>query len=244
MRRVALSVVVAGSALLSGCLGCGEGTHLVGETCVLDVTSPEAIAAICADGPRGDLAWDLTFERRDVECDWGEGDNGSAQRGEITAKAQQTLPLEVDANKLPCMSEFNFEPDGFQQVVGYGDHMFMLFSDVVILSSSRDLANSLAKEELLSIWDWDAIKGSDYERDTEAWCAGQGEGLGSCLVPESGEKGLFLAFDPIMASELVWRAEENGDYSFTLITVGDDDDDDCTNSRLRLGVDGAGAKVQ
>lgn len=242
-----LGALVAGAALLTlpGCLKCGPGTHEVLDQCVLDVDSVETLEAICADGPRGELTWDVEFPRDVSECAWNSDGNGKAKQGEIRGRSEQVVQVDMPAGRLPCNLAFDFEPDGYGQMIGYSDHLFITFGDAVVLASDRDLAGLLPQEGSLRLWDWSAIKNQEYEGDISAWCPGMSDGLGSCTVGESGEKGgMFMVFDPAILAELVWRVETNDDYSFSLITVGDNDEEDCTNSRLKMQVTGTQARVE
>lgn len=240
------AVMAAGLALLTlpGCLKCGEGTHQVLDQCVLDVDSAVALEAICADGPRGELTWDVELPRDESECAWGSDGNDHAEQGEVTARSEATVTVDMPAGRLPCDLVFDFEPDGYGQIFSYSDHFFILFGDAVLLASDRDLALAMPEEGSLRLWDFDSIRGHGMN-DVSAWCPGITDGLGSCTAGEPGDKGeLFLSLDPAILAELVWRAETNDDYSFSIVTVGDNDEEDCTSSRLKMQVTGAQARVE
>ncbi len=243
----ALGALAAGLSLLPlpGCLTCGEGTHEVLDQCILDVNSVEALQAICADGPQGELTWDVEFPRDVTECEWNSDGNGKAKQGEVRGRSEQLVQVDMPEGRLPCDLIFDFEPDGYGQMIGYSDQVFITFGDAVILASNRTLAGYLPQEGNLRLWDWDALKDQEIEGEVSPWCPGMADGLGSCTAGESGEKGgMFVSFDPSILAELVWRVETNDDYSFSMITVGDNDEEDCTNSRLKMKVTGAQARVE
>lgn len=95
----------------------------------------------------------------------------------------------------------------------------------------------LPEEDGLVSWDWEAVKGQTLTFDAvDHYCIGEDEGT-ECEIPEPETPGtLQLAFQGELVDKLAFRALEEERTEFSFITLGDNDDTDCSHETFSFQV--------
>ena len=79
--------------------------------------------------------FDIFFDEQN-RLRMGVDDNISAQDGFLTARVRESAPI-LDLSREICGITFDFDPNQTGQSLSYDDELFLLFNDVVLLSSDK-----------------------------------------------------------------------------------------------------------
>ncbi len=193
----------------------------------------DTIDAACADGTET-RELRIRFEDPARACDWAKDGNVSMIDGYITARREQSVPLDLPPGALLCNVDFQFERQNFW----YDDH-FLLNLDGVTLTASFDFSDWLETNGVW-IWDWRAIRGIQWHSlDTpldDTYCPGSDSGLSRCRFPETDTNGTIEleVADELIRSIMALNLGRNR-HEMTFITTGDDNPPtDCQHDPVEL----------
>ena len=184
--------------------------------------------------------FDIHFDERRPSCEWDTNDNIGARDGYLTARTRESHAIPVDLSRQICGITFDFDPDRSGQSLAYDDELFLLFNDVVLLSSDTRQVARLDEKDGLRFFDWEALVGSpiDFSSSVPHYCLGQAEGLSTCEVPDAHITGeVQLDLEPELMRTLGDYAVDIGEANFDLVTIGDNDpENDCFHTPFSLSI--------
>lgn len=211
-----------------------------GDDNIIDLDGPEDedIAIIhrkCNNSSHQTATITLSFPRPNQTCDFG--NNGNLPRRDLylTARIEQKKNLNLPVGAIICDANFTF----VRQPWLYDDHFLLLFNRSVIASSYNfSLGNTLEKKNFgLLEYDWSRIAGMVWNTNHETvYCPSIPGGNSTCSFPGTDINGVIeLDYD----SQFIKSIMSNGvplNHSFTVVSVGDNDDFDCEHSDLEFTV--------
>ena len=102
----------------------------------LDNATVEEIQDLCREStPEVHIA-NVLFPADPPGCAWGEDGNLDMAQGQVTARAEQRVVIELPEDVVVCDLVFDFAVDGdLEQTLYYDDNMFILYNDVVLAAS-------------------------------------------------------------------------------------------------------------
>lgn len=210
------------------------------------VETPEDIAELCERFEPEIQQVRVEVPANNETCNWGVDGNLEPAQGIVTARDEVRVDLELPEDIVVCdlALQFQIDPEVEPEMV-YDDHMFFLFNDVVLASSSGDKVAELPVSDGLPVWDWESIVGTGFNFEGVPWCLGQEDGRSDCTIPNPDTRQpLLLRYDDDLIDELSLRAKEQQRYSFGFVVFGDNDPrsdgqggGDCTHDAFSFDVD-------
>jgi hypothetical protein len=203
----------------------------------VDINSSDDLAEACETLDQEEEVINITFLTADDGCEWEEDGNGERTQGVLSARREDIESMAFPEGGVACDLDFDFSglnPD-FEQEIVYDDHFLLTFNDVILASSSRQIVEQLEQEEEgWYLYDWDGIMGQDLPTSSESYCIGDGS---ECEVPETEESGpIRLSFSGELVQELGYLGLQEDRYEFGFITLGDNDDSDCSHEAFTFKV--------
>lgn len=221
---------------LSACSsGKGEGQT--------DIQSAEDVVQACLEGEPNTLTLVVEFPALADGCPFGERDNLEREDAHVTARIEQSDALSLPADAVICDVVFDFEgvSGGQGTPMVYDDNFFFTFNDVVLAASHAPMVQQLEAEDgLFYAYDWADLAGTPFSFDTDipTFCIGEDAGLSTCDIPPPETDGVMaLSFDGDITSELSYRAVDEQRTDFSFVTIGDNDDSDCSHEAFSFAVE-------
>ncbi|MBL8616559.1 MAG: hypothetical protein JNM72_13195 [Deltaproteobacteria bacterium] len=205
-----------------------------------DLVDADAVGDACAQVEGQRTAVTVRFPATDGPCPFGEADNDRPDQGQVTARVEAEVQLPLPEGAVLCGLELDFAGGaGWEgSPMRYDDAFLLSFSGAVLVSSDVELVDRLPVDGVLPLYDWQALRGAPlaYER-LVPWCVGEAEGLSDCAVPPPEDGGLLaLGFAQALVNELSYQALDRGPLRFGMVTLGDNDDSDCSHDELAFEV--------
>ena len=189
-----------------------------------------------------EILWTVAFPQVQSDCPFGINGNLTPstenQYGQnlhsVRLRQVQVYNLsdteQVCAVKIPLSSALGGVQSSY---IRYEDHLVLTMNDRVIFSTTSEPIWRLQTASDSVIWDWKIIVGTPMEEQIDLWW--MGDSLVS--IPNPGEAGaLDLQIDAQALDRLTQIALAERQFNFTLITLGDNDPDDCQHSGLSFDV--------
>lgn len=177
----------------------------------------------------------LSFPKPNETCAFGVGDNLPINDMHLTARIEQKRSLNLPVGAVICDAQFTF----VEQPWKYDDHFLVLFNKSVIAASyDFSVTNTLQKKNFgLLEYDWMKIAGMVWNPANEAiFCPNIAGGTSNCSFPDTDVGGAIeLEYD----SKFIRSIMTNGipsNHSFSVVSVGDNDPQDCEHSDLEFTV--------
>lgn len=206
----------------------------------VDIQTTDDVRDVCEAGTPTDVELSVTFEALDGGCPFGEDDNLDAQDATFSARIEQVDALELPEGGVVCDLDFDFQglDPSFEQEMEYDDNFILTFNDVVLATSYGPLVDLLELDEDLRIYDWDAIAGSELRfQDIDPYCLGDEGGDSTCTIPDPETPGpIALSFGGGLVDQLSLRSVQQDRYDFSFISLGDNDDTDCSHRTFTFTV--------
>jgi hypothetical protein len=183
----------------------------------------------CSDSNIQTLSETLKFPPS-AECAFNQDGNLDRKNEFIQAQAVQTVKIPVPANIVLCSIEIKSSVDSLR----YDDFLVFTMDKYVLVGSNGNMMNHLQKDGNLFIWDFEKVKGqpADLDDTLPPYCIGA-----ACDVPGHDQTGPFnVDFQSAEISELANRQIGKNEFSFSLITTGDDNDGDCEHTEFDLSL--------
>lgn len=183
---------------------------------------------LCKSGVKGSLEHLIAFPDPGKVCDWGVDGNGMPKNGEIMARREQLLPIQiVPGNAVLCSMAFEFP----EQDMLYDDEIYLTVNNFMLMGS-MDYTTNLTKDGDFPVYDWTKIKGNPYNHNLyPKFCAGMANGLSSCVIPPTQTRGkMQLQFSDSLIAQLYLKSAAKPVYDFQWVTLGDNDGADCRHS--------------
>ncbi|MFW7378672.1 MAG: hypothetical protein ACOH5I_07695 [Oligoflexus sp.] len=193
---------------------------------------------ICAPEKVETVTHRVFFPERN-ECSFGVGDNLTQLAGHMQAMARENVVIPVEENIILC----DLALESTAQDLHYDDYMFFTLNETVLIASEIGWADFFPNgSNNLKAWDWNLVKGQPHvgvetsDRYGVQYCLGDE----ACLVPKHDEPGPFRYQTNVATVQqgLFQSLEKAKEWTFSLITTGDDDAGDCyhTNYDLTLTI--------
>ena len=203
----------------------------------IDINSSEDLATACEALDQEEEIINITFLAANDGCEWGEDGNGERTQGLLSARREDVEAMDFPEGGVACDLDFDFSglnPD-FEQEIVYDDHFLLTYNDVILASSSSEMVEKLDQEETgWYLYDWDGIYGQSMPTSTESYCLGEES---ECEVPKTEEPGpIRLSFSGDLVQELGFLGLEQNRYEFGFISMGDNDDSDCSHEAFTFKV--------
>ena len=228
-------------------LACGSGKGTVQtsgtDTAGDDIGDADDVADACEEGEPETLTLTVSFPAPAPGCDWGEPGNLEPEQAVVTARREEVQSLELPEDAVICDVVFDFEgiSGGTGTPMEYDDHFLFTFNDVVLAANYGPMVEEFSVDDgLFYTYDWGALRGYPFEFDDSipSFCIGEDAGLSTCTIPPPETDGtLALQFEPDIVNELSFRAVSEGRYDFAFITLGDNDDTDCSHADFEFTVE-------
>lgn len=219
VRLIALGASVAA-------MGCNE--YSIGEQIPPGARQEIPEAPNCEAG--GDVVVvPVSFEQRQG-CPWGEGDNLERRNEHNQARVEEIRQIVLPAGAEVCDLEITSSEGA---AVWFDDHILLALDDVVLVAGGSGLRwNEIDVVDGVPRYDWPGLRGRPFaERYAPYVCLGGDQS--ECRVPRTEEVGpLVLSFPHQVIADLV----EGPSFQLTLVTFGDDDNDDCAHAEVELAV--------
>lgn len=203
----------------------------------IDINSSDDLAAACEALEQEEAIINVTFLAANEGCAWDEEGNGSRTQGVLSARREDVASMDFPDGGVACDLDFDFSglnPD-FEQEIVYDDHFLLTFNDVILAASAKQIVEGLEQEE--EGWyryDWDGVNGQDLPTTSESYCLGDGS---ECEVPETEQSGpIRLSFSGDLIQDLAYLGLQEDRYDFGFITLGDNDDSDCSHEPFTFKV--------
>lgn len=241
MRRTAtvryrhgMRTLLFGSLSALFLLGC-DGSGILGT-----IETVEDLRDACDQTEPQDLEFDLFFERTQG-CAWEENGNDPATQGIVAARTEQTVTMDIPEGGVVCGLGFDFAglDPSFTQEMTYDDHFLLNFNGIVLAASYGEMVQSFDTTEGLAHYEWDDLKGFEIEEhgELDTYCVGEEEGLSDCTIPVSETPGpISLAFGGSLVDAMSFLALEEGNYSFSMVATGDNNETDCYHEDFEFTV--------
>ena len=175
----------------------------------------------------------LKFPKPNKTCDWSADGNLSELNQYFRARIEQKKNLNLPPGAIICDAEFNFKQQDFL----YDDHFLLLFNKSVI-AASYDFKNKLQSKNFgLLEYKWDSMAGMFWDGSKETIFCPQIPGFGSnCSFPGHDLQGFInLDYDSFYVRGIMSNGiPEN--HSFTMVSIGDNDQYDCEHSDVEFDV--------
>jgi hypothetical protein len=185
-------------------------------------------------------------------CNWGQ--NGNLSRasvreedhewGTIRARAEESVAIEAPAaadgsKAVICNVQISTNRS---ENFFYDDTMIWTLNGF-ILASTVNYNQHFASNHGYAIYDWEKFKTvdgkmlpSDSTPDKQ-YCAGKEQGISSCVLPPTETAGAIeLHIGDRVIQTMVGLTNEKS-LNLSVITTGDDDDDDCGHDAFDLNLD-------
>lgn len=207
----------------------------------LDVETPEEVADACEQLEPEPVTVSVTFPSVPPGCDWGQNGNLEMAQATVTARSEQFVDLDIPDDAIVCGLGFEFQVDpNVEPIMEYDDNMFLLYNGVVLAASYGPMVDALPREADLPIWDWGALRGTEFGfGDVAPYCLGQEDGLSDCTIPPPETRGaLLLDYEQGLVDRLALRAAQLNQQQFGFITIGDNDPQlDCRHEAFSFEVE-------
>lgn len=214
--------------------------------------SPEEAITNCANaqaqGKLKSAARIVSFEDtkvqsgRDKVCEFGVKGNLSKKDGELRARYEQVVNLNLPSNAILCDLQMQTQLQKFQ----YDDTFFLLFNDRILASNLKSGINSrLNPDSYIDVagksnlplyrYDWSKIQTARFENVADDYCLGKDQGLGDCSWPITQQNGnIKFEFHNELLTHLGLKANSNQQV-FSFVTTGDNDESvDCYHEKLEF----------
>lgn len=179
----------------------------------------------------------LTFPKPNQTCDFGNNGNLSRLNQYLRARIEQKQNLNLPANAVICDAQFEFPIQNFL----YDDQFIVLFNKSII-TASYDFEGIFEEKNFgLLEYDWAKIANNgagtfwDTSKET-VFCPQIAGSMAHCSFPDTDVAGTIeLEYD----SKYIRSIMSNGvpsNHSFSVISIGDNDDLDCEHSDLTFTV--------
>lgn len=230
---------------LAWCAACADGAGDSGGapgTKPIPLDNPTDVGDACATERLERLRIEVELEGIEGPCPFGEGDNAPPTEGLISARIEQRFDLALPPNAVICDLAFSYGGESAEQGLSmrYDDQFFFTFGGALLASSDVALVELLPKQGVLPVYDWPSVLGAElnFFDDAKPWCLGAAEGLASCEIPVAEEEGLLrLDFSQSVINELSYRAIVEDRLDFGFVTMGDNDDTDCSHDPVRFTIE-------
>lgn len=234
---------LVGGALFFGVAACADGEKIQldsGLPVRASLTDADAVGEACGRADLRTTTTTVRFADDGAGCPFSVADNDAPNNGTVTARREEEVVLPLPDDAVLCGISLDFSPDGTPAADGlrYDDAFFLTFSDVVLVASDGALVAGLPRDGVVPIYDWQAVRGAPLAfSDVEPWCVGAAEGLSDCVVPQPETGGrMAVDFAQSLVNELSYQSLDRTPLRFGMVTMGDNDESDCTHDTLTFEV--------
>ena len=159
-------------------------------------------------------------------CNWGIGENNKKNNGYLSAMEIQTSTIQLPKDSIIC----NISLASREEFIQYDDHIALVMDDFQLMVSFDNSKYYDTNDRLLK-WDWLKVRNTRTDDDT-IYCAGQ------CTLPKTQQKGIVsIKMNSKNIAELATAIQAKKSVEMQMISIGDNDDKDCSHSGLTLDVE-------
>ncbi len=191
------------------------------------------VERLCATSAQLEKTINFDFPKPRVTCDWS--NNGNLERRDqyFQARIEKQKNLDLPPGAIICSAEFSFARQNFL----YDDHFMLLFNHAIIASSYDFRGTFQQKKFGLLHYNWSDMAGMYWDNDKETiFCPKIDGAVSNCKFPGHDERGIIeLSYDSKFIQSLMSSGlPEN--HNFKLVTIGDNDNEDCEHSDMSFDV--------
>ena len=207
-----------------------NGSTIGGGSGTLSASSTAAdVQRTCASATLKKLQKKLFFPAR-RDCQWKENGNLGRDNGRMQARESQKLSLALPGKIVLCELSMKSAETNFE----YDDSILLTLGQTILLHSTDALTAILPSSGGLYQWDWDSLKGKQYNFEGKPYCLG---GESQCKIPTTETVGaVSLDFDTKALAPLAVKLLGTQSLDFTMIATGDNDDGDCRHTDITFDV--------
>jgi hypothetical protein len=193
----------------------------------LEFEDSGSIVDACESGEIKRLEQEINFPATQG-CGYGQGDNNPADGGTITARAVQNDLVKLPKGAVMCDVSLKSTTPSIE----YDDFIYLTMGDFVLAGDSGGYAQALDRVEGIPVWDWLKVRGMKHDSKTPPFCV-----TGQCTMPGTEESGAIeIDVDTEIASKIAFALMGKGDLEFKLISMGDNEKDDCQHTPFSMNV--------
>ncbi len=193
----------------------------------------DVIADACDRLPIQRAVVNIQFPKPDLTCEWEANGNLAPLNNFFQARIEQPRTMGLPRGAVICDAQFTFSQQDFL----YDDHFLLLFNDTVI-ASSYDFSYRLEKGNFgLLKYDWGRMAGMDWLKNKEQiFCPDIPGGQSMCSFPGHDQQGVIdLNYEPSFIQAIMSQGVPSN-HSFTMVSIGDNDEEDCEHSDVEFDV--------
>lgn len=226
-------VAYQGLGQVEATTGPAGNVNLVGHGTLEETTWPPAEDDPCGGLPTQQTTVTVTFEEPTTGCPFGVDDNQESDQGYAMARIEQVVPLEFPSQL--CDVDLGFSTQ--TQQLQYDDAFIINLNDIVLVATSHSLIENLPWDGTTYRYDWSSLVGNTLDWSSVHYCIGEEAGFAACEIPASDVSGdIDLSFGSEVSQLLVDRINLDDDLELSMVTVGDNDLEDCWHTPLSFEV--------
>ena len=156
-------------------------------------------------------------------CPWGQGDNLPIEgaMGWSARTEQIENVTDIPSNAIICAASFSIP----QTAMWFDDAMVISMQGVVLMTDAN--VGVLPTDGMFFLYDWLSIRGNG---GSALYCLGESTGEGACTLPAMETPGpMSLSISAGLAQQIGERAMAQGSYEIRVVTMGDNDANDCVH---------------
>jgi len=238
MKLLSLSIVFIGLFFVfQNCSGSKkfslDDTHDVSSVGFGQQIDYGIIERLCATSSQLQKTINVDFPKPRETCEWSKNGNLEPRDQYFQARIEKQKNLDLPSGAIICSADFNFVRQDFL----YDDHFILLFNHAIIASSYDFRGTFQQKKFGLLHYDWLDMAGMYWDDNKETIFCPKIDGASSnCKFPGHDERGsIELSYDSKFIQSLMSSGlPEN--HNFKLVTIGDNDNEDCEHSNMRFNV--------
>lgn len=221
--------------LLLGFQNCAQNYDVASDEA--SAVTPQQVEAACRAGTPKQYTLNVEFADPG-RCAWGENGNFPLRaegEGRLSARHEQLVTAALPAGAKICGLNFRMS----NQYVRYDDQMIFHLNGAVFAATFKPMIGYLDVKDGLRIYDWAKLRGQAADpRGYDIYCLGAQDGLSRCRIPASETSGrLELSVDQQVLYRLSAVRPAGAPVQLGLVTLGDNDEQDCRHSALSFALD-------
>lgn len=163
------------------------------------------------------------------ECAWNRDGNLGRKDKHYQARMMQSKDMNIPTGAVLCSLDVRSKSDR----IHYDDVMLLTINNNVILSSAKDVPGFLGGGNVPK-WDFERVKGKRGDFNSGEFCLGQNS---RCELPGHDKKGsIAVDFEDGVMLDLASEIGYGSQKVMNVITLGDNDKEDCFHSGIELEV--------
>lgn len=209
--------------------GGANGSSGTSANAIKESGNPADIVKACSNTTPKVLKKKMFFPSR-KDCQWKANGNLGRDSGRLQARETQQFSVPIPKGMIMC----DIQMKSVEPRFNYDDSIILTIEQSVLLNSTNALVDLLPKKDGIYTWDWDAVKGKAYSFEGIPYCLG---GNSTCNIPRTETDGtVSIDFESKALSPLALKLLGKESLNFSLVSTGDNDDEDCQHTAITFDV--------